>query len=259
MQGQTPILRVEHLSVAYGHIRALIDISFEIPHDAVVCLIGANGAGKTTTLLTISGILRPSAGQIFFEGRNITRMAPHRVVELGIVHVPEGRAVLSQMSVQENLEMGGYRRRDRAQLLREVAQMTDRFPILGERRHLPAGSLSGGEQQVLAIARGLLARPKLLLLDEPSMGLAPQRVAEVFEILKGIHQDGVSILLVEQNARRALAMSDHAYVLETGHVSIEGTGSELLRDPAVTQAYLGQANPSREQPPNDPTEAMDSE
>ena len=237
--GRDDLLRVEQLSVAYGPIMAVDGINFGVPEGAVISLIGANGAGKTTTLLAVSGVLRARAGRIYLGGRDITRWPPHRIVEAGVAHVPEGRAMLAQMTVQENLEMGGYRRKDRQRLARDVAAMMERFPILEQRRHLPAGSLSGGEQQILAIARGLLAEPKILLLDEPSMGLAPQRVEEVFAMLREIHAAGTTILLVEQNARKALAMSDYAYVLETGRITLEGPGAALLENPAVAEVYLG--------------------
>ena len=233
------MLEVSDLVVNYGHIQAVDGISFRVPAGAIVSLIGANGAGKSTTLAAISGLVRPRAGRILFEGRDLTRLGSDQIVQLGVVQVAEGRAILAGMSVEENLELGGYHRRDRAALRREMAAMMERFPILGQRRRAPAGSLSGGEQQMLAIARGLLARPRLFLLDEPSMGLAPQLVAAIFRIVAEIHAAGTTILLVEQNARRALAISQHAYVLETGRIVLDGPGPELLTHQATLDAYLG--------------------
>jgi branched-chain amino acid transport system ATP-binding protein len=234
------MLEVSGLSVAYGAIQALRGISFRVAAGQIICLIGANGAGKSTTLAALSGLVRPDAGRIVFEGEEITRLGSDRLVRRGIVQVAEGRAILAGMSVEENLELGGYHRRDRAALRREMAAiMEERFPILGQRRRLPAGSLSGGEQQMLAIARALLARPRLLLLDEPSMGLAPRLVSEIFRIVAEIRAAGTTILLVEQNARRALALCDHAYVLETGRIVLEGSGADLLADQATLDAYLG--------------------
>jgi branched-chain amino acid transport system ATP-binding protein len=235
------MLEVSDLTVAYGNIEAVRGVSFTAPEGQIVSLVGANGAGKSTTLAAISGLIRPRAGRIRFDGRDLTRLGSDRIVELGIVQVAEGRAILAGMTVEENLELGGYRRRDRAALRREMAAMMERFPILGQRRAAPAGSLSGGEQQMLAIARGLLARPRLFLLDEPSMGLAPRLVAEIFRIIAEIHAAGTTILLVEQNARKALAISDHAYVLETGRVVLDGPGPALLTDQATLDAYLGSA------------------
>ena len=233
------MLEVSDLVVNYGHIQAVRGISFRVPAGAIVSLIGANGAGKSTTLAAISGLVRPRAGRILFEGHDLTRLGSDQIVQLGVVQVAEGRAILAGMSVEENLELGGYHRRDRATLRREMAALMERFPILGERRRALAGSLSGGEQQMLAIARGLLARPRLFLLDEPSMGLAPQLVAAIFRIVEEIHAAGTTILLVEQNARRALAISQHAYVLETGRIVLDGPGPELLTHQATLDAYLG--------------------
>ena len=233
------MLEVSDLVVNYGHIQAVRGISYRVPAGAIVSLIGANGAGTSTTLAAISGLVRPRAGRILVEGRDLTRLGSDRIVQLGVVQVAEGRAILAGMSVEENLELGGYHRRDRAALRREMAAMMERFAILGQRRRAPAGSLSGGEQQLLAIARGLLARPRLFLLDEPSMGLAPQLVAAIFRIIEEIHAAGTTILLVEQNARRALAISQHAYVLETGRIVLDGPGPELLTHQATLDAYLG--------------------
>jgi branched-chain amino acid transport system ATP-binding protein len=234
-----PLLAVDGLVVAYGSVVAVQGISLRVEEGATVCLVGANGAGKTTTLLALSGLLRARAGTVRFAGRDLHGLGPPRIVELGIAHVPEGRAILPQMSVLENLELGAYRRRDARQVRRDIAGMMERFPLLGERRHVSAGSLSGGEQQMLAIARGLLARPRLLLLDEPSMGLAPHLVRQVFEIVAEIKAQGVAQLLVEQNARKALAAADYAYVLEVGQVVLEGPAAHLARDARVASAYLG--------------------
>jgi branched-chain amino acid transport system ATP-binding protein len=233
------MLEVVDLAVAYGPHQAVRGISFRVGAGQIVSLVGANGAGKSTTLAAVSGLVRPARGRIVFEGHDLTRLGSDRIVRLGVVQVAEGRAILAGMTVTENLELGGYHRRDRPALRREMAALMERFPILGERRDAPAGSLSGGEQQMLAIARGLLARPRLFLLDEPSMGLAPRLVAEVFRIIAEIHAAGTTILLVEQNARRALSLSDYAYVLETGRIVLEGPGPALLTNQATLDAYLG--------------------
>jgi branched-chain amino acid transport system ATP-binding protein len=232
------MLTVTNLHTAYGAIQAISSISFEVPRGAVVTLIGANGAGKSTTLNTISGLLKPYHGQIVFEGRDITGWSPHRVTACGIVQVPEGRQVLAPLSVEENLLMGAYLRRDR-EVNADLERMLERFPRLRERRRLPAGALSGGEQQMLAISRALMARPKLLMLDEPSLGLAPLLVREIFRIIGDIKQQGTTILLVEQNARKALEVADTVYVLESGAIAISGPAAELRHDPTVVEAYLG--------------------
>ncbi|HVG97573.1 MAG TPA: ABC transporter ATP-binding protein [Chloroflexota bacterium] len=234
-----PLLSVERLAVAYGPVLAVRDVSLRVETGQTVALIGANGAGKTSTLAALSGLVRPVRGSVRFDGQEIAGWRPPRIVALGLVQVPEGRAVLPQMSVLENLQLGGYRRRDREALRRDLAAMQERFPILGQRRDLPAGSLSGGEQQLLAIARGLLARPRLLLLDEPSMGLAPHLVRQVFEVVREIKAEGTSQLLVEQNARKALSVADAAYVVERGEVVLEGPAAALAGDPRIVSAYLG--------------------
>jgi len=234
-----PLLELEHLSVQYGPVTAVRDVSLCVEEGALVSLVGANGAGKTTTLAAITGLVAPRSGAVRLRGENITRRRPSELVRMGIAQVPEGRQILAQMTVLENLELGGYQRRDRAALQHEIDGTLARFPILGQRRHSPAGTLSGGEQQMLAVARGLLARPQLLLLDEPSMGLAPQLVNQVFGILREIHAEGRTILLVEQNARKALSVSDRAYVMENGQIVLEGTGSELAKDERIAAAYLG--------------------
>ena len=233
------MLEVSDLRVAYGQIEAVKGVSFAVPEGNIVTLVGANGAGKTTTLAAISGLLRPNAGAIRFAGQDLTRLGAHAIVRLGVVQVPEGRSILATMTVLENLELGAYGRRDRADVRRDLDRMFARFPILAARRALPAGSLSGGEQQMLAIARGLMARPKLFLLDEPSMGLAPQLVRDIFRIVAELKAEGNTILLVEQNARKALAVCDYAYVMETGRITLQGTGAELLGNQAMVSAYLG--------------------
>ncbi len=234
-----PLLSVVDLVVAYGPVLAVRGVSIRVEAGQTVALIGANGAGKTTSLAALSGLVRPARGSIRFDGQEIAGWRPPRIVDLGLVQVPEGRAMLPQMSVLENMELGGYRRRDREGLRRDLEAMQERFPILGQRRALPAGSLSGGEQQLLAIARGLLARPRLLLLDEPSMGLAPHLVRQVFEVVAEIKAAGTSQLLVEQNARKALRVADTAYVLEHGEVVLEGAAATLAGDPRIVSAYLG--------------------
>jgi branched-chain amino acid transport system ATP-binding protein len=234
-----PLLLVEDLVVRYGQIDALRGVSLRVDEGALVSLVGANGAGKTTALGAIAGLLRARSGRLRFAGRDVLGAGSPKLVRDGLVLVPEGRQILGTLSVRDNLELGGYARRDRAAVALEVRAMMDRFPVLGERQALAAGSLSGGEQQMLAIARALVARPRLLLLDEPSMGLAPQLVAGVFTILREIHAEGRTVLLVEQNARRALAISDYAYVLESGLVALEGPAVDLARDPRVIAAYLG--------------------
>jgi branched-chain amino acid transport system ATP-binding protein len=236
------LLAVRDLHVGYGGATALAGVSLEVAEGEVVSVIGANGAGKTTMLKAVSGVAETGkrvSGGIEFEGRRIERLPAHRIARLGVTHVPEGRRVFPQSSVEENLLLGAYRRRRTADLGREVAAVYERFPVLGTRRAQPAGLLSGGEQQLLALGRALMARPRLLLLDEPSLGLAPLRVAEVFDGIRGLAAEGVTILLVEQLATKALAVADRAYVLETGIVTRSGPAEELARDPAVRAAYLG--------------------
>lgn len=233
------MLKVEDISVYYGAIQAIKQISLEVEEGAIVTLIGANGAGKTTTLKTISGILKPKTGRITFKGQDITRTPAQQIVGLGISQVPEGRRVFPAMSVMENLEMGAYLRRDKSGISQDLDTVFDRFPRLLERKKQLAGTLSGGEQQMLAIGRALMSRPQLLLLDEPSMGLAPLLVKEIFSIIKDINERGTTILLVEQNANMALSIAGQAYVLETGQIVLSGSASELARSPQVKKAYLG--------------------
>jgi len=234
------LIALEGLQVAYGGIRAVKGISLEVRQGELVCLIGANGAGKTTTLRAITGMLHPSAGRIVYEGRDIAGMKPHLVARQGLALVPEGRGVFAQLTIEENLAMGAYARRDRAGVAADVERAFTLFPRLKERRRQTAGTLSGGEQQMLAISRALMSRPRLLLLDEPSMGLAPLMVERIFEVIRSISAEGVTLLLVEQNARLALEVSHRGYVLESGLVTLSGDAASLLHDPRIREAYLGQ-------------------
>jgi branched-chain amino acid transport system ATP-binding protein len=232
------LLAIHDLHAGYGEIEVLHGISLAIEKGEIVTLIGANGAGKTTLLKTISRLVRASAGSIEFEGREIARMAPHKVVMMGLSLVAEGRAILKRMTVTENLKMGAHIRRDR-EVRGDLARMLEKFPVLAERHDQLAGTLSGGEQQMLAIARALMARPKLLLLDEPSLGLAPMIVTQIFRTLRELRDEGNTIFLIEQNAHRALQLADRGYVLERGRIVLKGSGAELLDDPMVRQTYLG--------------------
>ena len=233
------MLEVAGLTVSYGHIEAVRDISFRVAEGTIVSLVGPNGAGKTTTLNAISGVVPAARGTVRFQGKDITRASTHRRVSEGIVQIPEGRLVLANMTVRENLELGAYRR-SAGETRASIAAMEERFPILGERRKSPAGTLSGGEQQMLAIARGLMAKPKLLLLDEPSLGLAPLLVQTIFDIIGELHAEGLTILLVEQNAHQALTVSSYGYVMESGKIVLEGSAQQLMADQAVIDSYLGQ-------------------
>jgi branched-chain amino acid transport system ATP-binding protein len=235
-----PILEVADLRVHYGGIEALRGISLEVPDGQVVALIGANGAGKTTTLRAISRMLRPSGGAIRFRGEEVTRLPSHALVARGMAHAPEGRGIFLNLTVGENLALGAYLRRDRAEIARDAERAFALFPILAERRAQVSGTLSGGEQQMLAVARALMSRPRLMLLDEPSLGLAPQVVERIFGVLREVNEGGVALLLVEQNAHKALQLAHRAYVLETGAVAMQGTGRELLASPEVRKAYLGE-------------------
>lgn len=233
------VLDVRRLELAYGKVLAVKGIDLTVSDGEVVCLIGANGAGKTTTLRGLSGLLRPRGGEILFEGTSVTRIAPHRLARLGVLHVPEGRQVFAQMTVEANLRMGGYlvaAQDKRRRLLDEVLAL---FPRLAERLTQPAGLLSGGEQQMLAMGRALMADPRLLLLDEPSMGLAPLLVEEIFRLIRQLKAEGRTILLVEQNARLALEVADRAYVLASGRIELEGESARVANDPSVLRAYLG--------------------
>ncbi len=233
------MLSVDYIHVYYGAIHALQGIDFHLEQGEIVALIGANGAGKSTTLKTISGLLRPRTGKVTFNDVDLAKVEPQDIVRMGIVQVPEGRKIFSRMTVWENIAMGAFIRNDRAKIKTDTDALFERFPRLAERRNQLGGTLSGGEQQMLAIARGLMANPKLLLLDEPSMGLSPKMVENIFDIIQDINEQGTSILLVEQNAQMALAVSHRAYVLETGKIAIEGIADELLQDTKVVEAYLG--------------------
>ena len=233
------MLEIKNLNVYYGVIHALKDVTMCVNEGEIVALIGANGAGKTTLLHTISGLIRPSQGEILFLGKNIVKAKTRNIVEAGITQVPEGRRTFSGLSVYENLLMGAYLRKDKAQINEDLEKVYERFPILKERSSQDASTLSGGEQQMLAMGRALMAKPKILLLDEPSMGLAPILVKEIFKIIEDIHAQGTTVLLVEQNARMALSIADRAYVLETGKIALSGTGEELSNSEEIQKAYLG--------------------
>jgi branched-chain amino acid transport system ATP-binding protein len=233
------MLEVANLSINYGSIEAVRDISFKVSEGQIVTLIGANGAGKTTTLSSISGLLRPGRGKIIFQGQEITRWPTDQIVRAGLAQVAEGRAILSPLTVAENLDLGAFIRHDRAAIKQDLARIYSQFPRLAERRNQLAGSLSGGEQQMLAIGRALMAQPKMLLLDEPSMGLAPIIINQVFEIIKQINQGGTTILLVEQNANKALKIADYAYVMEHGEITFQGSSMEVRNSAHVIEAFLG--------------------
>ena len=234
------LLELTEVDVHYGAIHALRGISVDVAQGEIVTLIGANGAGKTTTLRAVSGMLRPSAGHIRYAGAEISGLKPHKLVAQGLCHAPEGRGIFSNLTVTENLKLGAFLRRDADGIAKDMRRAFTLFPVLEERATQMAGTLSGGEQQMLAIARALMAQPKLLLLDEPSLGLAPQVVETIFSIIQEINKQGVTILLVEQNAHLALGIANHGYVLETGSVVQKGTGQDLLRSPEVRKAYLGE-------------------
>ena len=233
------MLKIQDLHVSYGAVRAIKGISLEVNDGELVSLIGANGAGKTTTLHTISGLVPAASGTIELDGTDLRKIAPNKIIELGLAHVPEGRHVFARMTVEENLMMGAYIVRDKAKIKKQLELVYSHFPRLAERSRQLAGTLSGGEQQMLAMGRALMTEPKMLLLDEPSMGLSPILVKEIFSIIKTLHADGITILLVEQNAKMALSISDRAYVLETGVISMSGKAFDLLHDDKVRRAYLG--------------------
>lgn len=235
----SPILEVQNLRVTYGKIAAVQDVSFTVDEGQIVALIGSNGAGKTTTLQTISGLLRPAAGSITFQGERIDKVAAHKIVERGLAHSPEGRRIFPDMTVEENLDLGAFTRKD-GDVAVDLERVFDLFPILKERRSQPAGTFSGGEQQMLAIGRAMMARPKMLMLDEPSMGLSPLMMKTIMSTVSTLRDQGTTILLVEQNAQIALGMSDYGYVLETGDLVVHGTGQELLHNDEVRKAYLGE-------------------
>ncbi|MBQ1531667.1 MAG: ABC transporter ATP-binding protein [Solobacterium sp.] len=233
------MLKVENLVVSYGMIEAIKGISFEVNDGEIVTLIGANGAGKTTTMHTISGLLKPVSGSILLDGKDITKVPSHQIVSMGLAQVPERRRVFALETVEENLELGAYSRKDKAAIAADMEAVFEKFPRLKERRRQLAGTLSGGEQQMLAMGRALMAKPRIMLMDEPSMGLSPLLVHEIFRIIEEINKQGTTVLLVEQNAKMALGIADRAYVLETGKITLEGTGEQLANDERVRKAYLG--------------------
>ena len=234
------MLEVKDLEVYYGMIQAIKGISFEVNKGEVIALIGANGSGKTTTLHTITGLLSPKKGSVIFEGKDITKIPAHKIVSMGMAHVPEGRRVFADLSVYENLKLGAYTRKDKENLNKDLENIYKRFPRLAERKNQSAGTLSGGEQQMLAMGRALMSKPSIILMDEPSMGLSPILVNEIFDIIESISKSGTTVLLVEQNAKKALSIADRAYVLETGKIVTSGKASELLEDDSIKKAYLGE-------------------
>ena len=234
------MLEVKDIEVYYGMIQALKGISFEVNEGEVIALIGANGAGKTTTLHTITGLLSPKKGSVLFEGQDITKVPAHKIVSLGMAHVPEGRRVFAELSVYQNLKMGAYTRKDKDEIAKTLEMVYKRFPRLEERKNQLAGTLSGGEQQMLAMGRALMSHPKIIVMDEPSMGLSPILVNEIFDIIKEVSASGTTVLLVEQNAKKALSIADRAYVLETGKFVLEGDAKELMNDDSIKKAYLGE-------------------
>ena len=234
------MLEVNDIAVFYGVIQAIKGISFEVNEGEVIALIGANGAGKTTTLQTITGLVSPKKGQILFEGQDITRVPAHKIVSMGMAHVPEGRRVFAQLSVLDNLKLGAFTRKDKEEIEETLIRVYKRFPRLEERKNQIAGTLSGGEQQMLAMGRALMSHPKIILMDEPSMGLSPIFVNEIFDIIQEVSQSGTTVLLVEQNAKKALSIADRGYVLETGRIVLEGDAKDLLNNDQVKKAYLGE-------------------
>lgn len=234
------MLEIKNLEVYYGVIQAIKGISFEVNEGEVIALIGANGAGKTTTLHAVTGLIPVKAGEIIFEGKNVTKTPGHKIVSMGMAHVPEGRRVFAQLSVYQNLKMGAYTRKDKDEIGRNLEMVYKRFPRLEERKNQMAGTLSGGEQQMLAMGRALMSQPKIILMDEPSMGLSPIFVNEIFDIIKEVSAAGTTVLLVEQNAKKALSIADRAYVLETGRITLQGDAKELMNDESVKKAYLGE-------------------
>lgn len=234
------MLEIKDLEVYYGMIQALKGISFEVNEGEVIALIGANGAGKTTTLHAVTGLLPVKAGEIIFDGKNVTKTPGHKIVSMGMAHVPEGRRVFAELSVYQNLKMGAYTRKDKEEIAGNLEMVYKRFPRLKERKNQMAGTLSGGEQQMLAMGRALMSQPKIILMDEPSMGLSPIFVNEIFDIIKEVSAAGTTVLLVEQNAKKALSIADRAYVLETGRITLQGDAKELMNDESVRKAYLGE-------------------
>lgn len=234
------MLEIKDLEVCYGVIRAIKGVSFEVNQGEVIALIGANGAGKTTILHTITGLIPAEKGSILFAGKELTKTPAHKIVSMGMAHVPEGRRVFAQLSVLENLKLGAYTRKNKTEIEESLQMVYDRFPRLEERKNQVAGTLSGGEQQMLAMGRALMSKPRIILMDEPSMGLSPLLVSEIFDIIKVISEGGTTVLLVEQNAKKALSIADRAYVLETGNITLSGKASDLMNDDSVKKAYLGE-------------------
>ncbi len=234
------MLEVKDLKVNYGMIQAIKGVSFHVEEGEVIALIGANGAGKTTILHTITGLLSPKEGSVTFEGTDISKIPPHKIVSMGMAHVPEGRRVFAHLTVLQNLKMGAYTRKDKEEMQKTLEMVYERFPRLKERENQMAGTLSGGEQQMLAMGRALMSHPKIILMDEPSMGLSPIYVNEIFEIIQEVSKTGTTVLLVEQNAKKALSIADRAYVLETGNIALEGKASDLLNNDDIKKAYLGE-------------------
>lgn len=235
-----PLLKVDNIEVYYGMIKALKGVSFEVNKGEIVALIGANGAGKTTILHTVTGLLKPKTGKILFNDKDITKTPAHKIVSMGMAHVPEGRRIFSQLSVLDNIKLGAFTRKDKDEIEQTLQYVYERFPRLKERKNQIAGTLSGGEQQMLAMGRALMSKPDFVLMDEPSMGLSPLLVSEIFEIIKAINENGTTVLLVEQNAKKALSIADRAYVLETGNIVLSGDAKDLMNDESVKKAYLSE-------------------
>ncbi len=234
------LLEIKDLEVNYGVIKAIKGVSFDVNEGEIIALIGANGAGKTTILHTITGLIQAKKGSIMFDGKELTKTPPHKIVSMGMAHVPEGRRIFQQLSVLENLKLGAYTRKDKSEIASTLKMVYERFPRLEERKNQVAGTLSGGEQQMLAMGRALMSKPRIILMDEPSMGLSPLLVSEIFDIIKVINESGTTVLLVEQNAKKALSIADRAYVLETGKITLSGDAKDLINDESVKKAYLGE-------------------
>ena len=234
------LLEIKDLEVNYGVINAIKGVSFDVNEGEIIALIGANGAGKTTILHTITGLIQAKKGSIVFDGKELTKTPPHKIVSMGMAHVPEGRRIFQQLSVLENLKLGAYTRKDKSEIASNLKMVYERFPRLEERKNQVAGTLSGGEQQMLAMGRALMSKPRIILMDEPSMGLSPLLVSEIFDIIKVINESGTTVLLVEQNAKKALSIADRAYVLETGNITLSGDAKDLINDESVKKAYLGE-------------------
>lgn len=234
------LLEIKDLEVNYGVIKAIKGVSFDVNEGEIIALIGANGEGKTTILHTITGLIQAKKGSIVFDGKELTKTPPHKIVSMGMAHVPEGRRIFQQLSVLENLKLGAYTRKDKSEIASTLKMVYERFPRLEERKNQVAGTLSGGEQQMLAMGRALMSKPRIILMDEPSMGLSPLLVSEIFDIIKVINESGTTVLLVEQNAKKALSIADRAYVLETGKITLSGDAKDLINDESVKKAYLGE-------------------